>query len=242
MSTPMKARVLGRLGVEVLITQPFTPELARIPAENFLPWLMQRVPRLAAVYVGENWRFGAGRRGDVALLVNEGRKHGVSVFSASRVNLDGEPISSSRVRALLVDGAIESANSLLGYTYFAEGVVQSGKKLGRTIGFPTLNIPWAPELAPKFGVYVVRVSGPKAEGSFGGVANYGVRPTVENTSEPRLEVHVLGSCPFDAGDAIVVEWVRFLRPEQRFADLAELKAQIRRDREQAREFFGNTNA
>jgi riboflavin kinase/FMN adenylyltransferase len=228
-----KARVLGRLGVETIITQPFTSDFARIAAEDFLPWLRMRLPQIAGVYVGENWRFGQGRRGDVALLVAEGRKFGVSVFSAPRVNLDGEPISSSRIRREVEQGNMAAANALLGYTYFSEGVVTPGKRLGRSIGFPTLNLTWAPALHPRYGVYVVRISGEKSVGPLGGVANYGLRPTVEQTAEPRLEVHVLGACPFGAGDAVTVEWLRFLRAEKKFAGLDELRAQIARDRDEA---------
>jgi riboflavin kinase/FMN adenylyltransferase len=235
---PTKARVLLGLGVDAVVTQPFTPELANVTAEQFLPWLRQRLPHLAAVYVGENFRFGQGRRGDVALLIAEARKNGLSVFSAPRVNLDGEPISSTRIRVLLEAGEIAAANALLGYTYFTAGVVTAGKRLGRTIGFPTLNLAWSPGQRPRFGVYVVRVSGAKSSAPLPAVANYGLRPTMEQTTEPRLEVHVLGECPFGAGDNVKVEWLHFLRPERKFSGVDELRAQIARDRTAAAAFFG----
>jgi riboflavin kinase/FMN adenylyltransferase len=181
------------------------------------------------VYVGENWRFGRGRRGDIALLVAEGRRHGITVVSAPRINRNGEPVSSTRIRACLEEGRLEEANAMLGYTYFAEGVVAPGKQLGRTIGFPTLNVAWEPDLRPRFGVYAVRVSGEKIRGSLPAVANYGLRPTVEDVTVPRLEIHVLGPCPFDAGDLLTVEWVRFIRPERKFSSLDELRAQISAD-------------
>ncbi len=225
-----KGRVLHRLGVDALVAQPFTSEFAQLPAEEFLPWLRQRAPQLAAIYVGENFRFGRGRRGDITLLVAEGRKHGVTVFSAPRVNYDGEPISSTRIRTLLADGNVAGANALLGYSYFAEGPVVAGKRLGRTIGFPTLNVAWAPDLRPRFGVYVVRVAGAKAVTALPGVANYGLRPTLENAAQPLLEAHLLGECPFTTGDVVTVKWLRFLRPEQKFAGVEELRAQIARDR------------
>ena len=228
-----KARVLHRLGVEVMITQPFTPEFARVAALDFLPWLRQRAPRLAAVYVGENFRFGQGRVGDISLLVAEGRKQGLTVFSAPRVNFDGEPISSTRIRALLEAGEVAAANALLGYSYFAEGPVVAGKRMGRTIGFPTLNVAWAPDLRPRFGVYVVRVAGAKAVTPLPGVANYGLRPTLEQAVQPLLEAHLLGECPFETGDAVTVKWLRFLRPERKFGGVDELRAQIARDRAEA---------
>lgn len=232
-----KVRLLHRLGADAVVTQPFTPDFASVPAEEFLPWLKQRVPNLAALYVGENFRFGRGRRGDVPLLVNEARRHGVGMFSAPRVNFDGEPISSTRIRGLLAAGEIESANALLGYTYFAEGAVAPGKHLGRTLGFPTLNLAWSPGLRPRFGVYAVKVSGAKSDAALPGVANYGLRPTVEQSTEPRLETHLLAACPFGDGDKITVEWLSFLRPEMRFAGVDELRAQIARDRAEAVKYF-----
>jgi riboflavin kinase / FMN adenylyltransferase len=238
---PSKTRVLRSLGVDVVITQPFTPELACVAAEEFLPWLKQRLPSLAAIYVGENFRFGRGRRGDVALLTASAPRYGLAVFSAPRVTFDGAPVSSTRVRAQLEAGEIDAVNSLLGYNYFSTGQVVSGKRLGRTIGFPTLNLPWSPDLRPRLGVYAVRVSASDGKKLFPGVANYGLRPTVENAQEPRLEVHLLEECPFTSGDEIVVEWLRFLRPETKFANVEELRAQIAQDREMAAEFFTRTN-
>jgi len=238
MDTPTKLRALGGLGVDAVITQPFTLDYARIEAEAFLPGLKEHLPHLAAVYVGENWRFGRGRRGDIALLNAEARKLGLAVFSAPSVNLDGAPINSTRIRALLEAGEIGAANNALGYSYFSEGVVTPGKRLGRTIGFPTLNLAWSPELRPRLGVYTVLVSGAKSPIPLPGVANYGLRPTVEQATAPRLEVHVLGACPFGEGDTVTVEWLNFLRPEMKFAGIDELRAQIGRDRDAAVAWFG----
>ncbi len=238
MELETKVALLGALGIEAVVAEPFTPDYARLEAEDFLPHLRKHLPQLAAVYVGENWRFGRGRRGDVALLIAEGRKSGVGVFSAPRVNFDGEPISSTRIRGLLVAGEIVQANALLGRTYAARGVVRSGKRLGRTIQFPTLNLAWSPGLRPRYGVYSVRVTGAAGAEGLPGIANYGLRPTVEAATEPRLETHVLGACPWQEGDEITVEWLKFLRPEMKFAGLDELKAQIGRDVAAARaEFF-----
>lgn len=228
--TPTKVKQLLELGVDVVITQPFTPEFAGIAAEAFVPWLKQHLLFLVSLHVGENWRFGHGRKGDVAFLHAEGKRHGLDVFSTPRVNLAGEPISSTRIRELIANGEIAVANALLGYTYFAEGHVIPGKRLGRTLGFPTLNLAWTPELRPRYGVYSVQVSGGSAGAVLPGVANYGLRPTVEATTEPRLETHVLGNCSFWEGDFIKVEWLRFIRPEMKFGNAEELRAQIALDR------------
>jgi riboflavin kinase / FMN adenylyltransferase len=234
----LKTRQLQVCGVDLVINQPFTPEFAAIEAEAFLPFLRAALPQLATIYVGENWRFGRGRRGDIGLLIAEARGHGLAVLSAPRINHNGEPISSTRIRNHLVEGEIEEANTLLGSSYTSEGVVRPGKQLGRTLGFPTLNLPWEPELKPRFGVYLVQVRR-TAEPSavpVPGVANYGLRPTVEAGVAPRLEVHLLmepGAAAFDAGDELTAEWLRFLRPERRFADVAALRSQIALDRAEA---------
>lgn len=228
--TPTKAKMLFELGVDVVITQPFTPEFAAIAAEDFVPRLKQCLLFLVSLHVGENWRFGRGRQGDVTLLKAEGTRHGLDVFSTPRVQLAGEPISSTRIRELLEAGEITVANALLGYTYFAEGPVIPGKRLGRTLGFPTLNLAWHPELTPRFGVYSMQVTGKNSPAPLAAVANYGVRPTVEQSAEPLIEVHLLGNCPFWTGDVIKVEWLRFIRPEMKFGNVDELRAQIARDR------------
>jgi riboflavin kinase/FMN adenylyltransferase len=234
---PLKVEKMASLGVEAVVVQPFTRDFAAISAEDFVPFIKRHLPRLAGIYVGENFRFGQGRRGDVAMLVAEGRRHGISVFSAPRVNLDGEPISSTRIRERIAAGDMKGAAALLGYVYRAEGTVVHGKHLGRTIGFPTLNLGWSPDLRPLYGVYAVRVSGAKSYGWLPAVANYGLRPTVEQSVEPRLEIHMLVACPYGAGDPVAVEWVRFLRPERKFGGLDELKAQIARDVAEARAEF-----
>ena len=227
------------LEVDFVVEEPFTREFAAVPAEVFLLRLRAALPHLHAVYVGENWRYGAGRQGDVASLVRAGRAEGVRVFSAPRINLDGEPISSTRIRAHVAAGDLVAANALLGYAYFTCGVVEPGRQLGRTLGFPTLNLSWNPECAPALGVYAVQVreAGEPPAAARPAVANYGVRPTVEAAGRPLLEVHVLGECPWGPGDDLLVEWRQMLRPERKFPDLAALQAQIAVDRTAAQRYF-----
>lgn len=242
MDRERRVAALFALGVSAVIVQPFDAAFAGVEAEALLPYLRASLRSLHTVYVGENWRFGRGRRGDVSLLVAEAKKLGLHVVSAPRINGDGEAISSTRIRGLLTEGRIDAANVLLGSAYASDGVVSPGRQLGRTIGFPTLNIPWEPDLRPRLGVYVVSIEpadSPSAK-PLRGVANYGVRPTVEQGTPPvpQLEVHVLEACPFGSGDRLRVEWLAFLRPEQRFAGLPELRAQIEQDREAALRWFG----
>ncbi len=241
MPPAMKRAVLARLGVDVLIEQPFTPDYAAISADEFVPHLRRHLPNLTAIYVGENWRFGRGRAGDVALLVAEAQKVGLSVYSAPRLNHNGAAISSSRIRELLAQGEMAAVNAMLGYSYFTEGVVERGRQLGRTLGFPTLNVAWEPELPPRYGVYAVEViAGQKRPVK--AVANYGLRPTVTQTSQPLLEVHLLEASSLTYGDKIAVNWLHFLRPESKFGSLEELRAQIESDRKAAVDFFARIPA
>lgn len=236
MPVEMKHRVLARLGLDFVIEQHFSREFASIEATDFVAFLRQRLVGLAAIYVGENFRFGRKRAGDVSLLIEEARKVGVAVFSAARISQNGIPISSSRIRELLAAGDMAGANALLGYSYFSEGVVERGRQLGRTIGFPTLNIAWEPELKPRFGVYAVEVVDEEGR-LFKGVASYGTRPTVETAGKPLLEVHLLADSALAYGHRVTVNWLHFLRPESKFEGLEALRVQIVLDTENARRFF-----
>ena len=235
----LKAERLMAAGVSAVITQPFTREYAAIAAEDFVAHLRQSLPALQAIYVGENWRFGRGRAGDVTTLQQLGQAAGVRIFSAPRVSMDGLPISSTRIRDALTAGEMETANALLGYTYYSRGRVVAGQQLGRKIGFPTLNLPWVPECQPRRGVYAVRVTRDGDDQVWAGVANYGVRPTVMGDTDlaPGLEVHLFAPPAFGEGTELRVEWCAFLRPEQRFEDVEALRAQIGRDRQAATAYF-----
>ena len=241
MPPAMKRTVLARLGVDVLIEQNFSREYADLAAADFVPHLRRHLPHLAAVYVGENWRFGRDRAGDVALLIAEAKKAGLSVYSAPRLNHNGAPISSSRIRELLAAGDMAGVNAMLGYTYFAAGVVEHGRELGRTLGFPTLNLAWAPELKPRHGVYAVEVAAGQNP-VCRGVANYGLRPTVTQATQPLLEVHLLEPSALTYGDEISVSWLHFLRPESKFSSIDALRVQIGKDRQAALDFFAGTTA
>lgn len=238
LSRATKRELLGRLGLDFVVEHPFSLEFAATTAREFVALLKRAFPGLEAVYVGENFRFGRGREGDTATLVAAAREAGFAVYSAPRLNHNGAPISSSRIRELVAAGEIEQANALLGYSYFAEGTVEQGKRLGRALGFPTLNLTWQPGLAPRHGVYLVTVSG--ADGRMQpGVANYGLRPTVETgATVPRLEVHVLAPTTLTYGDRVTVRWLRFLRPERKFSGVEELRKQIEADREAALKALG----
>ncbi len=153
------------------------------------------------------------------------------------VQLGAETVSSSRIRQCLADGDLDLANAMLHRPYEAEGAIIGGRRLGRTLGFPTVNVAWEPELKPAFGVYAVEVVF-RGE-ALPAVANYGLRPTVESGPvAPLLEAHVLRGAAPTTGDAVRVRWIRRLRAEQKFGDLAALQAQIGQDSAQARQALG----
>ena len=239
MSPEVKIDVLASHNIEYVIQQPFDKDFAAIEADQLVAHLKSCLPRLASIHVGSNWRFGKKRVGDIPMLVELGKQSGVHVISVERVSYDGEPISSTRIRKHLEDGEMEHANALLGDVYFSIGTVVEGKQMGAELGFPTLNLPWSPELKPPHGVYCVEV-----EGNVGGspvkargVANYGVRPTVGETEHPLLEVHLLDFCPFTTGQLLKVRWYKHLRSEKKFEGLEALKDQIASDVEEARRFW-----
>src|SRR5690554_2331874 len=129
----MKEQVLRSLEVDLIIEQRFDRTFAAIPAEEFVAYLRRCLPSVRGLYVGENWRFGKGRKGDAALLAELGRAAGITVVSAPRLRLDGIPISSTRIRECLREGKMAEANALFGYPYFCESTVIEGRRLGRTL-------------------------------------------------------------------------------------------------------------
>ncbi|MDQ8204970.1 riboflavin biosynthesis protein RibF [Pelagicoccus sp. SDUM812003] len=237
LSPEIKRRKLAELGLEFIVEEAFTHAFASIEAEEFMSHLKRLVPQLRSVHAGENWRFGNGRSGDMPQLAALGEAAGVDVFSVGCLADGGARVSSTRIRDLLTLGNLEEANALLGYEYYSLGTVTQGKRMGRTIDAPTLNLPFEGDLRPAYGVYAVSVSDVSLKREYMGVANFGVRPTVEMTSKPLLEVFLLEKCPFDYGHRLKVVWHQFIRQERKFAGVDELKAQIAKDAEVAKAYF-----
>ncbi len=237
LSSRMKFAEFDRLRIDFVVEEPFDRAFAAIEAEKFVEMLKGKLPGLASIHTGANWKFGKGRKGDVDLLRKLAGELGINSRALDCLYLDGKRVSSTRIREAISEGRIEEANRLLGYNYESIGSVEEGKKLGRTIGAPTLNIPFEGKLFPRRGVYFVRVSSEKESEQLPAVANFGVKPTVDALDQPALEVHVLEECPFSYGDRLRVEWERFSRPEQKFDSLDSLESQIREDVANARSFY-----
>jgi len=228
---------LTEAGAQLIHHEKFDRNHAGIEAVDFPKWLKKTFPDVRSLHVGSNFQYGRGRAGNGETLVAHGAAENLGVKLVSAVRLGDETVSSSRIRQSLAAGELALANAMLLRPYEAEGVIIGGRRLGRTIGFPTVNVAWEPELKPAYGVYAVEVIF-KGE-ALPAVANYGQRPTVESGPvAPLLEAHVLRGIAPTTGDAVRVRWVRRLRAEQKFADLAALQAQIAEDSAAARRSFG----
>jgi riboflavin kinase/FMN adenylyltransferase len=232
MAAGEKAAALLEAGMERVLMLRFDAALAAMSAEEFVERVL--VARLATreMWVGEGFRFGHGRRGNLALLQRLGSAGGFSACEAPPFVLDGAPVSSSRIRACLASGDFDGAAHLLGRRFTIGGHVVRGQQLGRKLGYPTANVRLGARVAPVGGVFAVRVAGIRAE-AMPGVASLGVRPTV-NGKEPLLEAHLFD---FDGdlyGKRIQVDFVEKLRDEEKFDSLDAMVQQIDRDARAAR--------
>jgi riboflavin kinase/FMN adenylyltransferase len=235
MTFDQKAEVLASLGVEVLAVLPFTPARAAQPPDEFAREVLAGALAARAVVVGEGFRFGRGRAGDVALLRRVGAERGFVVRPVPPVLHRGAPISSSRIRDALAEGRVEVARALLGRPFFLDGLVVRGEGRGRTLGIPTANLDVVNETLPARGVYAAWVRRLDAQPSerWPAVANLGRRPTFsgENTT---VEAHVLDRQDDLYGARLRLEFALRLRDERAFAGPQALVEQIRRDIDAAR--------
>ncbi|MEO5916129.1 MAG: bifunctional riboflavin kinase/FAD synthetase [Luteolibacter sp.] len=228
-----KAKAVGDYGVQLFIPLHFDMEVAKMEASEFIDQLMASPVRTIAV--GEDWRFGHNRSGDVTFLENEAAKRGFKLEAVPPVMHDGERISSTRIRQAIRDGNLDAAAQMLGRPYVVCGTVIEGKKLGRTIGFPTANLATGDAQLPLDGVWAVRVQLPDGR-DLPGVANLGLRPTVNGESRT-LEVHLFDFAENIYGQELEVRFQNHLRPEIKFPSLDALRIQIQKDAEEAREFL-----
>ena len=235
--TPLAEKVqhLESLGVEQLILLPFDEALASLTPQEFVEKILVQQLQAKQVSVGENFRFGKCRAGTTDDLQAIAALHQVIVSIVPLYTTAGDRVSSSAIRHALEQGNPRQAAQLLGRPYALVGEVVKGQQLGRTIGFPTANLAVPNEkFLPQKGVYRVRVKSSIAEGL--GVMNIGDRPTVagQEPPKPTIEVHLLDWSGDLYGQTLTVELESFLRPEQKFSSLDDLKAQIQRDCQVAR--------
>jgi riboflavin kinase / FMN adenylyltransferase len=220
-------------GVAQVHIARFDARLAGLGAEEFIERVLTERLHTRWVLVGDDFRFGRGRAGDLALLRATARTF--SVEAMPTVSVNGERVSSSAIRAALARGELDHAARLLGRPYAITGRVAHGDKRGRNLGFPTANVPLRHKPALS-GVFAVRVHG-LGESPRTGVASLGVRPTVKTDAKPLLEVFVFDFDEAVYGCRVTVEFLHKLRAEERYPDLQALVRQMRVDADQAREYF-----
>jgi riboflavin kinase/FMN adenylyltransferase len=234
-----KIRALVDAGMQRILMLRFNAGMAAMSAEDFISRVL--VDRLAAreVWVGEGFRFGHERKGNLALLQELGIEEWFTAGAVAPVVVGGERVSSSRIRTALAAGDFDAGAALLGRRFAIGGHVVRGQQLGRKLGWPTANIRLGARVAPVGGVFAVRVHG-VGELVRPGVASLGVRPTVETTTarEPLLEAHLFDFDEDIYGKRIEVEFVKKLRDEEKFPDLGAMVKQIDRDATAARKILG----
>ena len=225
-----KARVVADLGVQLFIPLHFDHEFAKMEATEFIEKLMHAPVRTIAV--GEDWRFGHNRSGDVPFLEREAAVRGFKLEAVPPVMHDGERISSTRIRQAIRDGNLDAAGQMLGRPYTVSGTVVEGNKLGRTIEFPTANLATGEAQLPPDGVWAVRAL--LADGRrLSGVSNLGLRPTVGGTRRS-LEVHLFDFSGDLYGQELEIHFENHLRAEIKFPSLDALRTQIQKDADSAR--------
>ena len=235
-ATQHKIGLIRDLGVAHLLVLHFDKAFAATSPEDFVQQLVDHSKPLREICVGHEWSFGKGRAGNLALLKKLGETHGFNVIGVDAVKVNGEVVSSTAIRQAVEAGDLVKATQMLGREYTIVGTVVRGEQLGRKLGFPTANLSAHSEQFPPNGVYVVEAR--LAGALYRGVANLGFRPTVAAGKPERLlELHLFDLDREIYGEEIEVRFVRYLRPEQKFADVEALKAQIATDVRQARESF-----
>ena len=235
-----KLESLSNAGVDRVIVEHFNEHFAAMSPHEFTERVLVDGLHVKWLMVGDDFCYGARRAGNIPMLIEAGKEFGFEVHSLPAVLHDATRISSSAVRAALAQGDFEATRALLGHPYSMSGHVIHGAKLGRTLGFPTLNLRVAhrPALA---GIFVVQVHG-LADQPLPAVASLGVRPTVEDAGRMLLEVHIFDWNQSCYGKLVRVEFLSKLRDEEKYVDLPTLTAAIDRDAQQARAWFAQRRA
>lgn len=230
-----KLEYLAQENIDRVLCLSFNSKLSQMSAAEFISQLLVEKLAIAHFVVGDDFRFGRGRDGNFQLIQSQGKKLGFGVESTLTYKIGGERISSTKLRELLASNDFEQAAIIAGRAFSITGRVMHGQQLARTFGAPTANIKITKYNPPLKGVYAVSVK--TAQGScFQGVANIGKRPTVSGV-KPVLEVHIFDFSGDIYGEKLSVEFKQFLRAEQKFADLDQLKQAILNDIEVAKKFF-----
>lgn len=234
-----KTILLEKTGIDNLIIHPFNQEFSRLTAEEFVKEILVNQLNIRKIIIGYDHRFGRNRTANINDLIVFGKKYGFEVEQISAQEINDNAVSSTKIRNAILEGNITLANNYLGYNYFFSGIVVKGKQVGRTIGFPTANIKINEDykLIPKNGVYIVKSNYDKK--TIFGLMNIGTRPTVEGTNQT-IEVFFLDFDKAIYDESLTIEIIEFIRNEQKFDSLNDLKNQINEDKIFALNYI-NTN-
>lgn len=227
-----KIELIESQGVNHLLVVPFTREFSELSSEEYVQKILINTIGTKKLVIGYDHRFGRNREGGFEYLEENSHRFGIEIEEISRQEIENLVISSTKIRHSLLAGQIKSANDLLGRNYSFSGIVVKGRQLGRTIGFPTANVQVSEtyKLIPSNGVYAVRTL--VRDEWFDGIMNIGFRPTVEGIGRTQ-EVNIFNFSDDIYGENITVELIDFIRSEQKFNGIDELKAQISKDKEKA---------
>jgi len=233
-----KLLLLAAAGVDATRIIRFNKRFASLSAEDFIARVLVDSLRVRHLIIGDDFRFGAGRKGDFAMLQAAGEQYGFVVEAMTTHAQHGERVSSSAVREALAQGDMKRAARLLGRPYSIAGLVMHGDKIGRTLGFPTANIQLKHRRPPLAGIYTVLVEGLR-DTPVQGVASVGVRPTINDAGRPTLEVHLFDWNADCYGAHLRVHFLNKQRDEEKYDSLEALTAQIARDADNARAWFAD---
>jgi riboflavin kinase/FMN adenylyltransferase len=237
---PQREEMIESLGIDALLAIPFTRDFFLTEPEDFVDGFLRRRLAVSEILLGSHFAFGRGKRGNLELLRNLGASSGFTAEGVAEVFHDGTPISSTRIREAIGKGDIASANAMLGRPHAMDGVIARGDRMGRRLGYPTINLEPENELAPADGVYFSRVFFKSFGRAFDCVTNIGRRPTVYENYQTTIESFVLDFSSDVYGERIRLFFHDRVRDEMTFPSMMELTAQIARDIEATRAYFGRS--
>ena len=223
-----KIKLLSKFKVDFVITKKFDKKFSKINALNFIIQILKKKLNTKFIFVSNNFRFGNQREGNVSLLIENEKTYNYKVVKPLPLTKNKKIVSSSLIRNLLENGFLEKANKLLGRNWTIEGRVQKGRQVGKKIGFPTCNIDIQNYVLAKPGVYAVKVLRKNTTKYLKGIANLGFRPTF-NQKKILLEVHLFNFSGNLYNKLLSVEFLKFIRKEKKFNNVNQLKAQIKKD-------------
>lgn len=232
-----KEELLRAMDVDAMLVVPFSHEFSSWTADRFIQEFLVQALEVREVRIGRDFCFGAGREGTLGKLAAAGRHFGFDVMGIEDVKIRGIRVSSSLLRDAIAKGNIRTVSQALGRTYFVDGRVATGRRLGRKIGFPTVNLDPSNELYPQGGVFVTTCRFESFSRSFEAVTNVGVRPTLYENYAVTIESHILDFDSNVYGDTVRLYFHQLLRREQQFRSALELTNQIRTDIRRARLYF-----